>query len=238
MSRTLAVARREYASLFRIPLGWIVIALFLVLSGMAFAGKNLHPGEPATMRPFFEIWWKLLLIVAPAISMRLFSEELRTGTIEPLLTAPITEASIVVGKYSAAVMFLATLLAPTLVYVFLLRSLANPDPGPILAGYLGVFLLGMFYLAVGSLASALTASQTLAFLGTLFALFLAEVLAAIVAPLAPAPLRGLLYSLSVDQRMADFARGLVDTGHIVFFLAASAWFLALAAIVLESRRWR
>jgi ABC-2 type transport system permease protein len=238
MSRTLAVARREYASLFRIPLGWIVIALFLALSGMTFAGRNLRPGEPASMRTFFEIWWKLLLIVAPAISMRLFSEEIRTGTVEPLLTAPISEASIVVGKYTAAVMFLATLLAPTLIFVILLRALANPDPGPILAGYLGVFLLGMLYLAVGSLASALTASQTLAFLGTLFALFLAEVLAAVVAPMAPAPLRGLLFSLSVDQRMADFARGLIDTSHVTFFLAASGWFLTLAAIALESRRWR
>lgn len=237
MSRTLAVARREYASLFRIPLGWIVMALFLFLTGFTFR-MTLRPGEPASLRGFFDLTWLLLAVICPAISMRLFSEEIRNGTIEPLLTSPITEASLVVGKFMGAVFFLATLLLPTVAYVIVLMALSNPDPGPMLAGYLGVFLLGMFYLSIGTLASALTASQPLAFLGTLFAFVLAKILAAVLSPLTDEPLRSILYSLGFDVRIHDFARGLIDTGHIVFFVAASGWFLAVAAIVLESRRWR
>jgi ABC-2 type transport system permease protein len=238
MTRLWTIACREYCSLFRIPLGWVVVALFLALSGAVFSGRGLQPGQPATMRPFFEIWWTLLVIVAPAISMRLFSDELRSGTIEPLLTAPVAEAVVVLGKYAAAVMFLITLLAPTVAYVALLEALSRPDYGPILAGYLGILLLGMLYLSVGCLASSLTSSQTLAFLGTFFALFLVEILALVAAPVAPPVVRSFLYALSVDQRMSDFARGLIDMKHVVFFLVASAWFLALASLALESRRWR
>ena len=238
MSRVWTIATREYASFFRVPLGWVVVALFLALSGAVFSGRGFAPGQPATMRAFFETWWTLLVIVAPAISMRLFSDELRTGTIEPLLTAPVSEFAVVLGKYVGAVLFLLTLLAPTLLYVVLLMSVSRPDVGPIAAGYVGVVLLGMLYLAVGALASSLTSSQTLAFLGAFFALFIFEVLALGAAPAAPVGIRTFLYSLSVNQRMGDFARGLIDTGHVVFFLAASAWFLGLASVVMETRRWR
>ena len=151
MSRVLAVATREFASFFRIPLGWVVIALFLCLSAVFFAQRTLVPGEPAEMRTFFGVWWFLLLFVTPAVSMRLVSEELRTGTIEPLLTAPVSEWTIVFGKYFAAVGFLAAMLLPSLVFVGVLEFLARPDYGAIGAGYLGLLLLGMLYLAVGTL---------------------------------------------------------------------------------------
>lgn len=238
MGRLWTITAREYASFFRVPLGWIVVALFLLLSGIIFARHGIQPGQPATLRPFFQIWWTLLAIVAPAISMRLLSEELRTGTVETLLTTPVAEGTVVAGKYLASVLFLMTMLAPTLVYVVVLESLSRPDYGPIVAGYLGILLLGMLYLAVGTLASAVTPSQTLAFLGALFVILLIEVMASQVAPLLPAPLDGVVYGASPGLRITDFARGLIDMEHVVYFLAASAWFLALAAVVLESRRWR
>lgn len=238
MPRLLAIACREYASLFRIPLGWIVLALFLGVAGVVFAFAAIVPGQPATMRSFFELMWWLLAVLAPAISMRLFSEEIRTGTIESVLTAPVQESSVVLGKYVATVLFLFTLLAPTLVYVLVLELLSRPDLGPIAAGYLGVTLLGMLYLAVGCLASSLTSSQPLAFLGTLFAVFLVEVLSSFVAPISPELLRRFLFALSPSHRLADFARGLIDTGHVVFFLALSAWLLAVTTVTLQSRRWR
>lgn len=237
MTAAWAIARREYASLFRIPLGWIVIALFLCLSGALFA-RVLQPGEPATLRPFFTVWWSLLVVVAPAISMRLLSEEHRTGTIEPLLTAPVPDAAVVGGKYAAALLFLLTMLAPSAVYVFVLGALARPDYGPIAAGYLGIVLLGMVYLAVGLLASALTSSQSLAFLATLFALLLLDVGARLAPQFAPSWAVSVLFALSPTLRVDDFARGIIDTGHVVYFLAVSFWFVALAAIALQSRRWR
>lgn len=237
MNRVWAIARREYASFFRTPLGWVVIALFLLLAGSVFAWGVLRPGEPATLRPFFNIWWGLLLVVAPAISMRLFSEDLRTGTIEPLLTAPVTEAAVVAGKYAGAVLFLMSMLAPSLAYAAILAMLTDVDPGPIAAGYLGILLLGMLYLAVGLLASALTSSQTLAFLATLVGFMLLELVTRTAAVL-PENIAGVVYAMSPNLRIGDFARGIIDTAHIGFFLAVSFWFLAVAAVVLQSRRWR
>lgn len=238
MMRAGAILWREYASFFRIPLGWIVLSLFLVVAGVVFGFSAIRPGQPATMRSFFELMWWLLALLAPATSMRLFSEEMRTGTIEPLLTSPVSEFAVVVGKYGATVLFLLTLLAPTLIYVGVLEWLSRPDYGPIAAGYLGVILLGMLYLAVGCLASSLTASQPLAFLGTLFVLFLVEVLASFVAPIAPDLVRRLLFALSPSVRLGDFARGLIDTSHVVFFIAASVWLLVVTTVVVQSRRWR
>lgn len=238
MSAFWAIAKREYASMFRLPLGWVVIALFLFLSGLFFSRSSITPGEPATMREFFSLWWSLLLVVAPAVSMRLLSEEFRTGTVESLLTAPADEAAIAAGKFAAAAAFLLTALLPTGVYVGLLFALARPDFGPIFTGYLGVLLLGGYYLAVGTLISSLTSSQTLAFLATMFALLLTEVGAGMLGAIAPAPLDRFLLGVSANNRLVDFARGLIDTSHVVFFLAIIAWCLAMTAVSLKVRRWQ
>ncbi len=238
MSRALTIAVREYGSFFRIPLGWVVIALFMCLSAVFFAQRTFVPGNPAELRDFFGVWWGLLLFVSPAISMRLVSDELRSGTIEPMLTAPVGEWTIVAGKYLAAVFFLITMLLPTLAFVGVLAWLSRPDFGAIGAGYLGLLLLGMLYLAVGTLASCLTSSQSLAFLGTLFVLFVLDLAPARLAAQAPEQWAALLFKLSPSYRVADFARGLVDTSTVAFFLLGSFWFVSVAAISLQSRRWR
>jgi ABC-2 type transport system permease protein len=238
MRALFAICGREYASMFRIPLGWVVVALFVCLSSLYFMIRVVIPGGPATMREVFGVWWALLLFLCPSVSMRLFSEELRTGTIETSLTAPVADGVLVVGKYLASVLFLLTMLLPTLVYVGILGWLARPDYGPVLSGYAGLLLLGMLYLAVGALASASTSSQTLAFLGTLFGLLLLDVLPAQLAPRLPEKFAKVVYMMSPNLRATDFYRGLIDTSHIAFFLGASVWFLVLAALVLQSRRWR
>jgi len=238
MSRAITIAVREYGSFFRIPLGWVVIALFMCLSAVFFAQRTFVPGNPAELRDFFGVWWGLLLFVSPAISMRLVSDELRSGTIEPMLTAPVGEWTIVAGKYLAAVMFLITMLLPTLLFVGVLAWLSRPDFGAIGAGYLGLLLLGMLYLAVGTLASCLTSSQSLAFLGTLFVLFVLDLAPSRLAAQAPEQWAALLFKLSPSYRVADFARGLVDTSTVAFFLLGSFWFVSVAAITLQSRRWR
>jgi ABC-2 type transport system permease protein len=233
------IALREFRSFFRVPVGWVAMAFYLFLAGIIFAERILVPGEPATLRYFFAVSGFLLLPVVPAISMRLLSEEFRAGTIEPLMTSPVSDLSIVLGKYLGAAMFLGALLAPTTLYAAALFFVSDPqpDPGPILAGYLSLILLGLLYLAVGTLASALTANQTLAFIGTLLFLLLLLLVTSDVIR-APAPLDRLVASVAIGPRLTDFARGVIDTGHIVFFLSASAWFLVLAFLALETRRWR
>ncbi len=238
MSALWAIATREYASLFRIPLGWIAVALFLLLSGYLFISQSIHPGEPVTMRPFFGAWWGLLIVLAPLTSMRLFSEEIRTGTIEPLLTSPASEVQTVLGKYLAGMLFFATMLVPTLSYVVLLEVLSRPDYGPIVAGYLGIVLLGMLYLAVGTLISTMTGSQMLAGLATFFVLLSIDVFLVRLAPTVPDRLGEVFYLLAPSLRIAEFGKGIIDTADVAFFLVGSAWFLALAVISLDSRRWR
>jgi ABC-2 type transport system permease protein len=238
MNQLAAVFKREYASFFRTPLGWVVCALFLFLSGLVFARSVLVPGEVASLREFFTLWWSLLAVIAPAVSMRLVADELRTGTIEPLLCSPAGELTIAVGKFGAAAAFLATCLVPTLVYPAILMLVSRPDAGPMLAGYLGVLLLGWLYLAVGLLLSSLTASQTLAFLGTLFVILSAELGAQQLAIRLPAPYDAAALKLSVSLRIGDFARGIIDTRHVVFMVVLCGFFVACTALVLKARRWR
>lgn len=239
MRATSAIALREYRSLFRVPVGWIVIALYLLLTGAVFI-VGLQPGEPASLRYVFGISGWLLLPVMPAVSMRLLSEEFRSGTAEPLMTSPVGDASIVAGKYLGACLFLLTMLAPTLVYAGVLWAVSDPapDPGPLLSGYLSLVLLGMLYLAVGTLVSALTANQTLAFLGTFLFLLIALLLTGEMAARLPGSIGQVLIRLGLGSRLEDFARGVIDSAHVVFFLTASAWFLVLAFVAVESRRWR
>jgi ABC-2 type transport system permease protein len=233
-----AICGREYASMFRIPLGWVVVALFVCLSSLYFVGRAVTPGAPASLRDVFGVWWALLLFLCPAVSMRLFSEELRSGTIEPALTSPVPDGVFVAGKFLASLLFLATMLAPTLVYAIILSLISRPDFGPLVSGYAGLLLLGMLYLAVGALASACTSSQTLAFLGTLFALLLLDVLPARIAPQLSDRAARILFGLSPNLRASDFYRGLIDTANIAFFAAGTVWFLTLTTIVVQSRRWR
>lgn len=231
-----AVARREYLAFFRTPLGWCVLALFLLLSGAMFSRLVLLPGEPATMRDFFSFWWRVLLVICPAISMRLMSDELRSGTIDPLMSSPVHEAGLIGGKYLAACGFLLTCLVCTFIYPILLVWLSKVDLGPIAAGYLGVCLLGMYQLALGLVFSTLTSSQTLAFLATVATILLMEVGVVRLAELISPPWDSWILSLSIDLRLADFAKGLIDLQHVGFFAIVSLWLVIIAACILRLRR--
>lgn len=240
MSAIAAIAGREFRSFFRLPVGWVVIALFLLLTGAVFATAILAPGQAATLRPFFAIAGWLLLPVVPAISMRLFSEELRTGTIEPLLTSPVRDGSLVVGKFLGGSMFLMAMFLPTLAYpaVLWLVSDPAPDAGPIVAGYLSLLMLGMLNLAIGTLASACTSSQTLAFLATLFVLLGMLLAPSLPTQSLPLGIQRVVGAISLTPRMGDFAKGVIDTAHVAWFLASTAWLLVLTTLALQSRRWR
>ena len=232
------IATRELASYYRTPIGWVITALYLLLSGTWVAFTAIIPAEPATLRVFFAVSQWLLLAVAPAISMRLFSEELRARSIEPLLTAPLSDWQVVGGKFAGSLLFLLAMLAPTLLYVVLLEAVADPDMGPILAGYTGLFLVGMLYMSVGMLFSSLTENQVVAFLGTLFFFLILWFASSRGAPLAPEPIASGLRGLSVYARLTDFAKGVIDTQHVVFFVSVSLWFAVLTVVRLEYRRWR
>ena len=238
MRGILAIAWRETASCFRTPLGWVVVALYLLVAGLWVGFDTIRPGEPASLRAFFSVSQWLLLLVAPAVSMRLLSEEFRLGTIEPLAAAPVGDYAIALGKYLGGVLFLVAMLAPSLIYVGLLEWLSSPDYGPILAGYVGLLLVGMLYLAAGTFFSTLTSSQVVAFLTTVLFFVLLFFATDRGAAALGEPWSNYLYPFSIGLRLRDFAQGVIDTAHIAVFVLASAWFILLAGLMLESRRWR
>lgn len=244
MSTTRLIAFRELASFFRLPVGWVVIALYLLLAGGLFAWLALTPGEPASMRIFFSLSAWLLLPVAPAISMRLFSEEFRAGTMEPLQTSPATDSAIVVGKFIGGFFFLIAMLTPTIAYPIVLHQISSPapDPGPILAGYASLLLAGGLYLAIGLFASSLTSNQTLAYIVALLAILIV-LLGAAFAPENPAgPIEQaastLASALSISKRLGEFAKGVVSLSSVIFFVSGIVWFVVLTIVSVQSRRWR
>lgn len=239
MNATLAIAKRELTSLFFSPIAYVVLALFGFVATLIFM-MVFHPGQPAELRQSFTwIVW-LMVFLVPAISMRLVSEELRSGTIETLMTAPLNDTQVILGKWLGAMGFLCVLLSPLLIHLIVLTSFANPDFGPIITGFLGLLLVGGFYLAIGTFASTATQNQIIAFLVTVF---ITATLTVVLYNLAgaswmtPALSKALFY-LNVDQQYAEFAKGVIDTKCIVYFVSGIALFLFLAIKVLESKRWR
>jgi ABC-2 type transport system permease protein len=241
MNTVRTIAARELGSYFKSGAGWALIALFMFISGAIVWMTALSPGRAASLRIYFDLCGWLLLPVAPAVTMRLIAEEIRSGTIETLLTAPVSAAQLVIGKFTGALGFLLCAMIPTAIYVALLYHFASPAPdaGAILAGYLSLVLLGIFMVALGTLTSALTSNATLAFMMCFFTL-LALLLSGAVAtsPWIPEYLRAPLYELCIGPRLQDFAKGVADLRHVAFFLGAAAVCLSGATIAVESRRLR
>jgi hypothetical protein len=245
VSRILAIARRECASYFRTPAGWAVLALFLFLQGLVFWMFVQFLGRPdappgGVMEFFFGgtiLYWIAVGLLSTVVPMRLLAEELRSGTIEPLMTAPVSPFEVVLGKWAAAVGFYAAAWAPTGLTIVYLRAIGGAlDPGPIAAGYLGTMLLGMTALAVGLLASALTRNQLVA--ATLsFVLFLAALLAGALEAEARAPaIAAALRRYSLFRTMEDFGHGIVDSRPIVLLVSVTALALAAATARLAALR--
>ena len=266
MSATLAIARRELLAYLLSPVGYIVTALFLFFTSLVYfaaapllLGAGFSQGQPASLRLFFQIGVWVLFVIGPAISMRTMSEELRLGTLETLLTAPITETQIILGKFFGSFSFLVLMLLPTVLFVFVLERYGRPDYGELLCGYLGLLLIGAAYLASGILISTLTGSQVLAYIVTIFfwlILLLATMVLPYIASLAEGwagrpdnselleALLGWLQNaarfLAVGNpraRVLDFINGLVDTFNIIYFLSFTVLFLAAAIRALGARRW-
>lgn len=239
MRNITAIMQRELLALFWSPIGYIVIAGFLLLNGVLVLWTNsFGPGEPATLRNvFFWTPWVLTVIV-PAISMRMLSEEYRNGTIESLMTAPISDFQMVLGKYLAAFVFYMIMLASTLIYLVLMMVYGNPDLGAAAAAYLGLLLIGMAFTAFGIFASSLTSNQIVAWILGWVPLLLFACLAYFVIGLVEGWMRAVFQQINVIGRFEEFSRGLVRFDGVVFFFGAAFLFIFLAVKVVESRRWR
>jgi ABC-2 type transport system permease protein len=238
MNSTLIVARREFRSNFDSPIGYVVIALSLVVVGVFFF-RDYWTINRATLNPLFT-WlpWAFLFVV-PAITMRLFSEEKRTGTLELLITMPVRDREVVVGKFLATLGVVAVLLALTLTYPLLIKARIAPslDWGPIFVGYLGLLLEAAAGIGIGLFFSSITENQIIAFMltaVTLLGLFAVGYLGAAVGGV----FGDIFAFIDFQRRLAPFGRGLLDLRNVVYFLSIAAFFLMLTTRQLESRKWK
>ncbi len=236
MKSALAIAGREIRAYFLTPSGYIITALFLLMCGLMFALVGFGEGEVASLRSVFGLGTWMLTFIAPAVTMRLISEELRLGTFESLMTSPVREEEIIAGKFLGAMGFLLLMLTPTLILVAALEIYGRPDYGELACGYLGLVLAGAAYVASGILASTFTNSQPVSFLLALF-FWLALGIGTKIAPMhLDDRLATLAFSIDPDVRLRDFTIGLIDTSNVVFFLSIAAVFLIGASTSLRARR--
>jgi len=239
MRNVSTLAQRELGAYFLSPIAYALNAIFLFTAGLAFALGTFQPGGEASLRSLCEGWLVLILVfVLPMLTMRLISEELRNGTIETLMTAPVSEVDIVVGKFLGALLFYLILLATLLIYPIILRIYGPVDWQLLICNYLGLILLGALYIAVGLFFSACTKHQVVAVLLTCALLALMTFAFGGLAQVVEGWPRTILQHLSVQSHFADFVRGMVDINHVVFFLTTTALFLFLSVKILEFRRWR
>jgi ABC-2 type transport system permease protein len=189
------------------------------------------------MRPLFTNMSVVLLFFIPMLTMRLFAEETRSGTIELLLTYPVRDGEVLAGKYLASLALFALLLALTLLYPGLVAYFTRVEWGPIFTGYLGLLLTGAVFLAVGVLVSSMTENQIVAGFGT-FGILLAFWIVGWGAEFAGGALRGVLQYLSIGDHLDGFTRGLIDTKDLVYYVSGVVLALFLTLRSLDSKRWK
>jgi ABC-2 type transport system permease protein len=242
------VARRELGAIFVQPIAYVFAIMLSLITGLIFtfqiasyaqAGQFGQGPPPPTVGGIMGTFTFLLIFVVPAVTMRLLADEQRSGTLELLMTMPVRDGEVVIGKFLSAFIFFLAVTALTLVYPLVLIRFGNPDIGPILTTYLGVILWGAGLLAIGVLASALTENQIVAFMaafGINLVLYLIAFLGRFVTT-NPAAIT-VLSEMSFEAHLGNFLQGLVTATDVLYYLIVTAVALFAATRILESRRWR
>jgi ABC-2 type transport system permease protein len=241
-----ALLRKEISVFFTSITGYIVISVFLIVNSLflwVFPGEmNLLEVGHASLNPLFTISPWVFLFLVPAITMRLFADEKRTGTMELLLTRPLSEMQVVLSKYLASVLLILFSLLPTLVYYFSVHSLGRPpgnlDVGATWGSYLGLFFLGAIYASVGLFASAITDNQIIAFILAAVLCFLLyagfDSLAGIETLQSTAHF---IVKLGINEHYKSISRGVIDSRDLLYYLGVISLFLFITRTVLLSRKW-
>ena len=241
----LAQVRREFAAFFHSPIAYVLLLVATVLNGLVFmfivdflSDPRSPHGAPMQMLFSWVIFWFIVIVVTPLITMRTLAEEKSSGTLETLLTAPIDEFGVVVAKFLAALGFYLVLWLPTLAYPLVLSRFSEIDLGPILAGYLGAAGVGTMFLSIGILCSALFRSQIVAALLS-FAVVMVLFLAPLFSFLDPAITSdSILGYMELISHMEDFSRGIVDSRHLIYYGSVTLFALFCTVQVIQARRWR
>ena len=256
MSRTIrnvtTIAGKELRSYFASPVAWVMMGLFAILFGYfynVYLSIFLSPmrsqfGAPPVqnvnsemIRPLLQNASVLILFLLPMLTMRTYSEEKRSGTIELLLTSPVTDVEIIMGKFVGALGLYGALLLVTAVYIGLLFGVGSPEWRPILSGYLGLLLLGGCFISMGLFISSTTKNQMVAGAATFVVALMFWIISWFADSSGPTTAAILNY-LSVTQHFDDFGKGVIDTKHVVYYLSFIAFGLFLTLKSVDSERWR
>jgi len=227
------ILKREFKSYFLSPVAYIVISLFLIVTGWFFFSVFFIAGR-TDLRDFFSMLPIVLAFAIPAITMRCYAEEIKSGSFEILLTLPVTQLEILLGKYMAALGFIVIMFIPTLSYPLFISSLGDLDWGPVVGGYIGTVLLAGSFCAVGLLASSLTRNQIVAFMiGLAICFFLTIVDRMLI--FFPTIITGVLQFIGADFHFRNISKGVLDSRDLAYFL--SLGFIALYGthIVVKER---
>ena len=217
MLQTIPIFKKEFKSYFVSPIAYIVIAIFLLVTGWFFFATFFLVGQ-ANLRNFFSLLPIIFSFVIPAITMRLVSEELNVGSYELLLTLPVTLTDVVTGKFLAAVAFIIAMLVPTFMYPVTVAALGQLDWGPVIGGYLGAVLLGAAFSAIGLFASTLTRNQIIAFIVAMAVCFILTLIDKMLFFL-PRSMLGVLAYLGADFHFQNISKGIIDSRDIIYFLS-------------------
>lgn len=245
MRTTLTIAKREFTSSFNSPLAYVVLCLSLLLAGVFFffvMNGGFWQADRASLVQLFSLAPRgLSLVVIPVITMRLLAEERRSGTLEMLITLPVKDHEVIIGKFLGAwalvlVLILATALYPIMMFVWPWH-LGALDSGPVISGYLGLILFSAAAVSIGLLFSALTESQVIAFFVTWVALILLSFLGLVTDNIDNQTARNVLDFITFDTRLAPFARGMINTRDVVYFLSIAIGCLMASFRALERRKW-
>jgi ABC-2 type transport system permease protein len=239
MRNTWIIAWKELRGYFGQPMAYVISGTFLFITGFFFVDNLSSPLPEATIRGYSlnQLWVVFLLGIMAPLTMRLIAEEQKLGTMDLLMSNPIRDHEVILGKYLAAAVVFLVMVALSLFYPFLLQFFAEPDTGPMLTGHLGILLLGLLALSVGIFASSLTSNQIVAAVLTLGTLSIMWFIAQGTNFLG-GDLADFVAFVALRNHYRDLAVGIIETKSLIYFVSMIALFLFLAIRVLESRRWR
>ncbi len=223
--------KKEILISLKTPSAYIVIIVFLLISGYLFA-DSLYLSNVATLRPFFTLTGVLFLFFIPALTMRSFSEEFRNGTLEVLVTHPISRTKLIVAKLLSSYLIVVASLLPTLFYFIIVASLGDIDVGASIAGYIGLLFLAAGYVSAGVFASSLTQNQVVAFIISLFVLFIFFILDKVTA-LTTGSVAYILQYASSDFHLTNFYKGAIDLRDVIYFCGVTFFFSSMTSKWLE-----
>jgi ABC-2 type transport system permease protein len=236
MNPALVISRREIRSFFNSPVAYIVVPAFTILAGAMFFGAQFFLSGEASLRGFFENMPFLFLFLGPAITMRLLADEKSSGTIELLITMPVRDWQVVLGKFLAAMALLASTLGLTLAFAITVRALGPLDRGPAIGGYLGLLLMGGAYVSIGVMASSFTRNSIVAFIVALVISFSLFIIGPFL-PFLPQSVQPLAAFLAIGKHFDSISRGVIDSRDIIYYFSVMGICLLVATLSLESRRW-